>query len=503
MSATEKLGELRYYIDSSTVEGVPIFPASSVPNPYVQFDMGDRQGAITLVDPPITNTNPLNIQTQDGIKTAVSPSQRTRTFTPDKKEVKVWTVPDGTLNAIEVVVEGAGGGAGAGNYFSGPDVDEYGYAGGRVEATLSLDPGDTLYIYSSRGGKSGQQNKNGNTAIDGTGGHGGWGAHGGSRGGYASPSAGAGGGGGGASEVRLNGNTDSDAILSAGGGEGGDGTGGSGAVGGEHASEGGRGDGDGLVIDSGRITSSTTISGGGGAGSTDAFDYDSNADKYYGEDGFVEITFVSSAETETFTYTSKSAQTWSPPSTLFGSVKVIVEGAGGGGAVRESNTEDAYDGKPGGKVEAELDIGPSDTLYLYAPRGGQGAPNDYQAGSGRWGAHNGSGGQDQSEAAAGGGGGSAEVRLNGDTDSDAILSAGGGRGGDARDNSNLNGGDGGEHASEGGRGPADGLVIDGSRVLSSTTTEGGGGDGGGSSYRSNAGNGENGRITIKYFEDSL
>lgn len=198
-------------------------------------------------------------------------------------------------------------------------------------------------------------------------------------------------------------------------------------------------------------------------------------------------------QTETFSYIGNSVQTWTVPETLIGTVSISVLGAGGGGSWSEDGSLGA-DGRPGGRVDAEVTLNPGETLYIYAPQGGQGATSSH--GSGGWGAHNGNGGGGGGEGASGGGGGSAEIRLGSDSDASAILSGGGGEAGDAP----YDGGNGGQHSTEGGEGKGTGLVIDGSRVVSSTITSGGGAPGGNgrTGGGSRAGRGGSGSVVLNY-----
>ena len=199
-------------------------------------------------------------------------------------------------------------------------------------------------------------------------------------------------------------------------------------------------------------------------------------------------------QTTTFSYSTNSVQTWTAPETLIGTVSISVLGAGGGGSWSEDGSLGA-DGRPGGRVDADVTLNPGETLYIYAPQGGQGATSSH--GSGGWGAHNGNGGGGAGESATGGGGGSAEVRIGSDSDTSAILSGGGGESGDAP---YEYGGEGGQHSNEGGQSAGTGLVIDGSRVVSSTITSGGGGAGGdgrtGGGAR--AGRGGSGSVVLNY-----
>lgn len=107
-----------------------------------------------------------------------------------------FTVPAG-VTSISIDARGAAGGTGR--------VGGAGGLGGRVQATLSVTPGDTLYVYVGGAG-----------ALETVGGF-----NGGGVGEPGSASAYGGGSGGGASDVRLNGTALGDRVLVAGGGGGG------------------------------------------------------------------------------------------------------------------------------------------------------------------------------------------------------------------------------------------------------------------------------------------
>ncbi|GIV27289.1 MAG: hypothetical protein KatS3mg027_1103 [Bacteroidia bacterium] len=138
-------------------------------------------------------------------------SQTTYTFN-FTGAVQNWVVPAGVCQ-IEVKVWGAGGGGG------GTDAQptSNGGNGGFVQATINVNPGDNITIYTGGGGGGGA---NGGNAP---GGIGGWGYGNGGNGGNSGPSggSGAGGGGGGASAVLVNGNV----VVVAGGGGGSGGAG--------------------------------------------------------------------------------------------------------------------------------------------------------------------------------------------------------------------------------------------------------------------------------------
>jgi len=183
---------------------------------------------------------------------------------------------------------------------------------------------------------------------------------------------------------------------------------------------------------------------------------------------------------------------WTAPDGLIGSVTITVEGGGGGGAMSEDGS-DGGNGRAGGKIVAEVDIQPGETLYLYSAEGGRRVTYTSR-GRGGWGAHSGGKGSYGGEGYGGNGGGSSEVRLNSDTDSATILSAGGGQGG----TNPYSGGGGGGHAGEGGGGEGS-AVNYGSRILSQTTTVGGGGAGGTGREHNNASDhGGDGQIRIAY-----
>lgn len=112
-----------------------------------------------------------------------------------------WVVPPG-VTSVEVDMVGASGGW---DDFGGSTITSHIPGdGGRVQTTLTVTPGATLYIYV--GGIGGN-------ASSGTGGTGGFngGANGGTTGTYS------GGGGGGASDIRIGGTTYGDRVVVAGG----------------------------------------------------------------------------------------------------------------------------------------------------------------------------------------------------------------------------------------------------------------------------------------------
>jgi len=153
----------------------------------------------------------------------------------------------------------------------------------------------------------------------------------------------------------------------------------------------------------------------------------------------------------------------------FSTIDVNLKGAGGG--------DGEFVGALGGEITATVDIGNATDLYIYVGKRGESPPNDGQTGAGGFGAHFGGEGGFDTDHPSGGGGGSTELRVGSDTDSAAVISAGGGQGSSA---DAARGGVGGDHATEGGdidkqnRLDGTGLVIDSSRVLSSSIVTGGG-----------------------------
>lgn len=146
---------------------------------------------------------------------------------------QTYVVPAGVTS---LVIDMAGGEGGQEQNFTEPDVDEPGW-GGRVQASIEVTPGETIYIYV--GGVGGEAGPSSSPA----GGVGGW--NGGGDGSFANPGTSsyrAAGGGGGASDIRIGGTSLADRkIVAAGGGgsgdghtlddDGGDGGGGSGSDG--------------------------------------------------------------------------------------------------------------------------------------------------------------------------------------------------------------------------------------------------------------------------------
>lgn len=143
-----------------------------------------------------------------------------------------WIVPAG-VTSIQVDVRGAQGGSGSGNGGGG------GGKGARVRTTLSVTPGETLYVYV--GGQNG---------YNGGGGGGSYGAY-------------PGGDGGGASDIRQGGTTLSNRVVVAGGGGGGGG--GAGVPGGEGGNGGYNGGGGGSYSGGGGTQSAGGAGNGGGS----------------------------------------------------------------------------------------------------------------------------------------------------------------------------------------------------------------------------------------------
>lgn len=130
-------------------------------------------------------------------------SAQTKTF-EYTGAVQTYVVPNGVYT-LQVDLYGASGGW---NDYSGVKYDKYFPGkGGRVQATLSVQPGQTLYIYI--GGK-------GEDAASGVGGKGGF--NGGGDGNTSATYSG--GGGGGATDIRINGTDLNNRIIVAGGGGG-------------------------------------------------------------------------------------------------------------------------------------------------------------------------------------------------------------------------------------------------------------------------------------------
>jgi hypothetical protein len=121
-----------------------------------------------------------------------------------------YTVPSGVTDILFDLL-GASGGNGSGNY------NVYGGAGARVKGSLSVTPGDILYIFVGGVGQ--------NSGTGGSGGFNGGGSGFGTFGGNG------GGGGGGATDIRINSTSFSSVVAIAGGGGGANGWGGYGGFG--------------------------------------------------------------------------------------------------------------------------------------------------------------------------------------------------------------------------------------------------------------------------------
>jgi hypothetical protein len=132
--------------------------------------------------------------------TASLVSERLFSFTG---EVQEFIVP-ADVTSITVYASGARGGDGWSVDGAG-SVKGFGGLGGNVQATLTVTPGETLYIYVGGAGEDA-------TTSPGAGGWNGGGDGGGSDAGYS------GGGGGGASDIRRGGDALTDRILVAAGG---------------------------------------------------------------------------------------------------------------------------------------------------------------------------------------------------------------------------------------------------------------------------------------------
>ena len=129
--------------------------------------------------------------------------------------LSTFKVPDG-VTLLTVDLKGAGGGAGGND---SPGAGYAGYAGRRVQGTISVSPGDTLTIGVGQGGRPGSQGGGAPGGAGGTSMSGYNGGKGGNSGG--SGGSGAGGGGGGATVLLRNGVP----VAIAGGGGGGGGGG--------------------------------------------------------------------------------------------------------------------------------------------------------------------------------------------------------------------------------------------------------------------------------------
>ena len=184
--------------------------------------------------------DPVQEVTIDGNVVYTRPEQQTYNLTYETNEPQVINIPNSLIGDVHVILNGGGGGK--------ADLSDDPAAGGKVEADIQLNGGETLYCYVPSGGGAG----NG----------GNWGGHNGTEGVYNDFNQG--GDGGGSAEIRLNSTDDSDSILSGGGGGGDTYRLGTGGVGGGHANEGGGPEqvGDGLVIDNSIVTNATTTAGG-------------------------------------------------------------------------------------------------------------------------------------------------------------------------------------------------------------------------------------------------
>ena len=160
---------------------------------------------------------------------------------------QTWIVPAG-VTSIQVDARGGRGGDGGVRW---PPPEGEGAKGARVQTTLSVTAGETLYIYVGGGG-------NGIT--------GGW--NGGGDGGVHGPSDGYdAGGGGGASDIRQGSNVLDDRVVVAGGGGGGGGLGWANSV---HGGVGGSGGENGASGGSGINSSGVSCTTGGGGGTQSA-----------------------------------------------------------------------------------------------------------------------------------------------------------------------------------------------------------------------------------------
>lgn len=125
-----------------------------------------------------------------------------------------FTVPAGVTS---ITVEAWGAEGGDGNDEGGAGVPGAGANGGKVTATITVTPGETLAIFV--GGQGAAATTVGQDSTGGTGGFNG-GAAGGGDGDPPTSASGAGGGGGGASDVRRGGTALTDRVVVAGGGGG-------------------------------------------------------------------------------------------------------------------------------------------------------------------------------------------------------------------------------------------------------------------------------------------
>jgi len=118
----------------------------------------------------------------------------------------------------------------------------------------------------------------------------------------------------------------------------------------------------------------------------------------------------------TETWNSPGTYTWTVPDGLY-TVSAIVRGAQGG-----DGNSGGGSGDQGGRVEADVDVTPGETLYITVGEEGQ------QGGSSTIGGGGGVAGE-----IAGSGGGASDIRQNGNSLNDRILVGGGGGGGGGRD----------------------------------------------------------------------
>ncbi|HEX9721701.1 MAG TPA: glycine-rich protein [Candidatus Paceibacterota bacterium] len=191
---------------------------------------------------------------QCGVRVTGSPPPAVAAFNYTSA-IQTWTVPPG-VTEIMVDVKGAQGHQATGNNHG---------RGGRVQANISVTPGENLSIHVGGAGSPASG------AIGGAGGFNGGGSGGNSLGGGNS----SGSGGGGASDIRQGGNALADRIVVAGGG------GGS-----LHGYVGGAGGGlSGVGADIGGTPSSQSSGGSGGSPNLDALPACGNADPRAGSSG--------------------------------------------------------------------------------------------------------------------------------------------------------------------------------------------------------------------------
>ncbi len=202
----------------------------------------------TPTNTPIPTSTPTNTPVPTSTPTPTPTNTQAPTSTPPIQpqvfnytgNVQTFTIPDG-VTAINVDAYGAQGGDGW-NVDGGGSVKGLGGLGGLVHATLTVTPGELLYIYI---GGTGQDA----TTTPGMGGWNGGGNGGGSTSGYS------GGGGGGATDIRRGGTELTNRILVAGGGGSGSGW--------CTAGTGNGGVGGGLTGGSGQMCSSYPVGTGG------------------------------------------------------------------------------------------------------------------------------------------------------------------------------------------------------------------------------------------------